>query len=83
MDDSGVLTLAGMEAVFEKQVMEEVVGAPASEEEESTLSRLGSTISKLFTGRVVPVCTVEYTTVTTTIITDAGIIGDLTSWYAE
>ncbi|XP_050731958.1 hypoxia up-regulated protein 1-like [Eriocheir sinensis] len=50
MDDSGVLSLVGMEAVFEKQVMEEVVGAPASEEEESTLSRLGSTISKLFTG---------------------------------
>ncbi|XP_042234500.1 hypoxia up-regulated protein 1-like [Homarus americanus] len=47
MDDSGVLTLAAMEAVFEKSVL---VEEDKPEEEESTLSKLGSTISKLFSG---------------------------------
>lgn len=55
MDDSGVLHLAGMEAVFEKSVEMEDSGTGGNggkggEEEESTLSRLGSTISKLFSG---------------------------------
>ncbi|KAK8719418.1 hypothetical protein OTU49_014050, partial [Cherax quadricarinatus] len=45
MDDSGVLTLAAMEAVFEKSIL---VEEEKPEEEESTLSKLGSTISKLF-----------------------------------
>nr|XP_045598066.1 hypoxia up-regulated protein 1-like isoform X2 [Procambarus clarkii] len=47
MDDSGVLTLAAMEAVFEKSIL---VEEEKPEEEESTLSKLGSTISKLFSG---------------------------------
>ncbi|XP_076043824.1 hypoxia up-regulated Grp170 co-chaperone protein isoform X2 [Oratosquilla oratoria] len=45
MDDSGILSLVNVEAVFEKNITEEV-----EEEEESTLSKLGSTISKLFSG---------------------------------
>lgn len=42
MDDSGILSLAGIEATFEKTVEDKP-------EEESPLSKLGSTISKLFT----------------------------------
>lgn len=47
MDDSGVLALNMMEAVFEKSVL---VEEDKPKEEESTLSKLGSTISKLFAG---------------------------------
>lgn len=47
MDDFGVLTLGAMEAVFEKSVL---VEETKPKEEESTLSKLGSTISKLFSG---------------------------------
>lgn len=47
MDDSGVLALSMMEAVFEKSVL---VEEDKPKEEESTLSKLGSTISKLFAG---------------------------------
>ncbi|XP_068237926.1 hypoxia up-regulated protein 1-like [Palaemon carinicauda] len=47
MDDSGVLTLGTMEVVFEKSIL---VEANKPKEEESTLSKLGSTISKLFSG---------------------------------
>lgn len=47
MDDSGVLSLVTMEAVFEKSIL---VEDEKPEEEESTLSKLGSTISKLFSG---------------------------------
>ena len=43
-DDSGVLTLSSVEAVFEKNVTVEV------DKEESTLSKIGSTLSKLFSG---------------------------------
>lgn len=42
MDESGVLTLVNIEAIFEKSVSD-------IKEEESPLSKLGSTISKLFT----------------------------------
>lgn len=44
MDDSGVLTLVGIEATFEKTTID-----GKDKEEESPLSKLGSTISKLFT----------------------------------
>lgn len=47
MDDFGVLTLGAMEAVFEKSML---VEEDKPKEEESTLSKLGSTISKLFSG---------------------------------
>lgn len=47
MDDSGVLSLGAMEAVFEKSIL---VEENKPKEEESTLSKLGSTISKLFSG---------------------------------
>lgn len=53
MDDSGVLNLVAMEAVFEKTVAvdeSEASGTGQNEQEESTLSKLGSTISKLFSG---------------------------------
>nr|CAD7437962.1 unnamed protein product [Timema bartmani] len=43
MDESGILNLVNVELVLEKTVTDE-------ELEESTLSKLGSTISKLFTG---------------------------------
>lgn len=43
MDESGILSLANAEFVFEKTVIAEV-------EEESTLSKLGSTFSKIFGG---------------------------------
>uniref|UniRef100_A0A6B0VFB3 Hypoxia up-regulated protein 1 n=2 Tax=Ixodes ricinus TaxID=34613 RepID=A0A6B0VFB3_IXORI len=46
LDESGLLTLDSAEAAFEKTV-EEVVPPPA-ENLESTLSRLGSTLGKLF-----------------------------------
>ncbi|KAG0439718.1 hypothetical protein HPB47_016553, partial [Ixodes persulcatus] len=46
LDESGLLTLDSVEAAFEKTV-EEVVPPPA-ENLESTLSRLGSTLGKLF-----------------------------------
>lgn len=42
-----MLTLSMMEAVFEKSVL---VEEDKPKEEESTLSKLGSTISKLFSG---------------------------------
>lgn len=42
-----MLSLITMEAVFEKSIM---VEEEMPEEEESTLSKLGSTISKLFSG---------------------------------
>ena len=44
VDDSGLLSLSGVEALFEKTVTVE------EDKEESTLSKLGSTISKLFSG---------------------------------
>ncbi|KAK7068456.1 Hypoxia up-regulated protein 1 [Halocaridina rubra] len=47
MDDFGVLTLGAMETVFEKSML---VEDDKPKEEESTLSKLGSTISKLFSG---------------------------------
>ena len=47
MDDSGILTLNSIEAVFEKNVTVEV------EKEESTLSKIGSTLSKLFSGKFI------------------------------
>ncbi|XP_055691998.1 hypoxia up-regulated protein 1 [Lutzomyia longipalpis] len=43
MDDSGLFSLTGVELVYEKSVTE-----LAEEDEESPLSKLGSTISKLF-----------------------------------
>uniref|UniRef100_A0A224XE47 Hypoxia up-regulated protein 1 n=1 Tax=Panstrongylus lignarius TaxID=156445 RepID=A0A224XE47_9HEMI len=46
MDDSGLLNLVNVELVVEKTVSESDTNAP----EESPLSKLGSTISKLFTG---------------------------------
>ncbi|CAH1263019.1 HYOU1 [Branchiostoma lanceolatum] len=47
MDESGILSLDKVESVFEKQVE----GAEGSEDgEESTLAKLGSTISNFFTG---------------------------------
>eukprot|EP00058_Branchiostoma_floridae_P024583 XP_002610073.1 hypothetical protein BRAFLDRAFT_125669 [Branchiostoma floridae] len=47
MDESGILNLDKVESVFEKQVE----GAEGSEDaEESTLAKLGSTISNFFTG---------------------------------
>lgn len=45
LDESGLLHLDGVEAAFEKTVEEEVPAA-----EESTLSRLGSTLGKFFSG---------------------------------
>lgn len=45
LDESGLLHLDGAEAAFEKTVEEEVPAA-----EESTLSRLGSTLGKFFSG---------------------------------
>ncbi|CAN7982724.1 unnamed protein product, partial [Ixodes hexagonus] len=48
LDESGLLTIDSAEAAFEKTV-EEVVPPPA-ENLESTLSRLGSTLGKLFSG---------------------------------
>lgn len=42
LDDSGILTVSGVEAVFER--------TGGEQEEEGTLSKLGSTISKLFAG---------------------------------
>ncbi|KAK3850211.1 hypothetical protein Pcinc_043076 [Petrolisthes cinctipes] len=53
MDDSGVLSLVDMEAVFEKTVVVDEATTTASttgQQEESTLSKLGNTISKLFSG---------------------------------
>lgn len=44
MDDSGILTLVNVEHVVEKTLVGD------AEPEESPLSKLGSTISKLFTG---------------------------------
>lgn len=46
LDDSGVLNLVNVELVLEKTVSDEENSA----QEESPLSKLGSTISKLFTG---------------------------------
>jgi len=46
MDESGLLNLAGVELVVEKTLTEEELAA----QEESPLSKLGSTISKFFTG---------------------------------
>lgn len=46
MDDSGVLTLGQIEAVFEKSVMVEDIKIDA----ESVLSKLGSSFNKLFSG---------------------------------
>ena len=43
MDESGILNLINVELVSEKDITE-------TEEEVGTLSKLGSTISKLFTG---------------------------------
>ncbi|XP_059619437.1 hypoxia up-regulated protein 1 [Phlebotomus argentipes] len=43
MDDSGIFALSGVELVYEKSVTE-----AAEEDDESPLSKLGSTISKLF-----------------------------------
>ncbi|KAL7636636.1 UNVERIFIED_CONTAM: hypothetical protein RMT77_013413 [Armadillidium vulgare] len=45
MDESGILLLTDTEVVFEKNVTVEV-----EEEEESTFSKIGSTLSKLFSG---------------------------------
>lgn len=47
MDDSGVLTLGQIEAIFEKSVMVENV---KKEDDESVLSKLGSSFNKLFSG---------------------------------
>lgn len=44
MDDSGILNLVNVELVLEKSIV-------AAESEEGTFSKLGSTISKLFTGK--------------------------------
>lgn len=46
MDESGLLNLAGVELVVEKTLTEEELAA----QEESPLSKLGSTISNFFTG---------------------------------
>lgn len=46
LDESGILSLSNVELVFEKVVTPEEEAA----QEESPLSKLGSTISKLFTG---------------------------------
>ncbi|XP_067011480.2 hypoxia up-regulated protein 1 isoform X2 [Anabrus simplex] len=46
MDESGLLNLANVELVVEKTLTEEELAA----QEESPLSKLGNTISKLFTG---------------------------------
>lgn len=46
MDESGLLNLAGVELVVEKTLTEEELEA----QEESPLSKLGSTISNFFTG---------------------------------
>ncbi|XP_016995776.2 hypoxia up-regulated protein 1 [Drosophila takahashii] len=45
LDDSGIFRCTGVEYVYEKQKEEE----ESSSDEDSTLSKLGSTISKLFT----------------------------------
>ncbi|KAB7506161.1 Hypoxia up-regulated protein 1 [Armadillidium nasatum] len=45
MDESGILLLTDTEVVFEKNVTVEV-----KEEEESTISKIGNTLSKLFSG---------------------------------
>lgn len=47
LDDSGLLSLQQVELILERIVRSEEVQA-----EESPLSKLGSTISKLFTGRI-------------------------------
>lgn len=49
MDDSGLLNLINVELVVEKSMSESDKNVP----EESPLSKLGSTISKLFTGNFV------------------------------
>uniref|UniRef100_A0A1B6CKK6 Hypoxia up-regulated protein 1 n=1 Tax=Clastoptera arizonana TaxID=38151 RepID=A0A1B6CKK6_9HEMI len=46
LDDSGILSLSNVELLLEKTVTDEELAA----QEESPLSKLGSTISKLFTG---------------------------------
>lgn len=46
MDDSGLLNLTGVEAVFEKTTG----GGAAAEEDESTLAKLSSAFGKLFSG---------------------------------
>lgn len=46
MDESGLLNLANVELVVEKTLTEEELAA----QEESPLSKLGSTISNFFTG---------------------------------
>lgn len=46
LDESGVLTLSNVELLLEKTMTDEELAA----QEESPLSKLGSTISKLFTG---------------------------------
>jgi hypoxia up-regulated 1 len=46
MDDSGLLNLANVDLVVEKTLTEEELAA----QEESPLSKLGSTISNFFTG---------------------------------
>lgn len=48
LDDSGILNLVNVELVLEKTISDE----ENSVQEESPLSKLGSTISKLFTGMV-------------------------------
>lgn len=48
MDDSGLLSLTGVEAVFEKNITVEV----EKKEEESTFSKIGSTLSKFFSGKL-------------------------------
>ncbi|KAK3884891.1 hypothetical protein Pcinc_010865 [Petrolisthes cinctipes] len=51
MEYSGVLSLVDMEAVFEKTVvLDEATTTTTGLQEDSTLSKLGSTISKLFSG---------------------------------
>lgn len=50
LDESGILSLAGAELSFEKTVTESEEKAAEEDGEDSPLSKLGSTISKLFSG---------------------------------
>lgn len=49
LDDSGILAMAGAEMSFEKTVTETEKSAE-EDDEDSPLSKLGNTISKLFSG---------------------------------